>query len=80
MNDKKFIYKLLAIATNFVWEAIAAILVGYLIGLGLDYLFNLEDIFTIIFMILGALASIRNLMVRVYKLGAQKDENRDNLP
>jgi len=79
MNDKKFIYKLLAIATNFVWEAIAAILVGFLIGLGLDKLFNLENIFTIVFMVLGALASIRNLMVRVYKLGAQKDEHRDDI-
>jgi len=79
MTDKKFIYKLLAIATNFVWEALAAIIVGYFIGLGLDKLFNLDTIFVIIFMILGALAAIRNLMVRVYKLGAKKDENRDNL-
>lgn len=73
MKDKKFLLKLFAIASSFIYEALAAILLGYLIGLGLDRLFNLDTIFTIIFMILGALAAIRNLMVRVYKLGAQLD-------
>lgn len=73
MKDKKFLLKLFAIASSFLYEALAAILLGYLIGLGLDRLFNLDTIFTIIFMILGALAAIRNLMVRVYKLGAQLD-------
>ena len=74
MNDRKFILKLLAIATNFIYEAIAAILVGYLIGRGLDYLFSLENVFIIIFMVLGALAAVRNLMVRVYRLGAENDD------
>ncbi|MFP4286450.1 MAG: AtpZ/AtpI family protein [Candidatus Izemoplasmataceae bacterium] len=73
MKDKKFLLKLFAIASSFIYEALAAILLGYLIGIALDRLFNLESIFTIIFMVLGALAAIRNLMVRVYKLGAQLD-------
>jgi F0F1-type ATP synthase assembly protein I len=73
MKDKKFLLKLFAIASSFLYEALAAILLGYFIGLGLDRLFNLDTIFTIIFMVLGALAAIRNLMVRVYKLGAQSD-------
>ncbi|MFP4078521.1 MAG: AtpZ/AtpI family protein [Bacillota bacterium] len=74
MHDKKFIIKLLAIATSFIYEALAAILVGYLIGRGLDYLFSLDSVFIIIFMVLGALAAIRNLMVRVYRLGAKDDD------
>ena len=74
MTDKKFILKLLAIATNFIYEAIAAVAVGYFIGLGLDYLFSLEDKFTIILMILGALAAISNLMVRVYRMGAKNND------
>ncbi|MFW6298300.1 MAG: AtpZ/AtpI family protein [Bacillota bacterium] len=74
MNDKKFIIKLLAIATNFIYEAFAAILVGYLIGRGLDYLLSFDNVFIIIFMVLGALTAIRNLMVRVYRLGAKDDD------
>ncbi len=74
MEDRKFIIKLLAIASNFVYEAIAAILVGWLIGRGLDYLFSLENVFVIILMVLGALAAVRNLMVRVYRLGARRDD------
>lgn len=77
MTDKKFMLKLFAIATSFLYEAIAAIGVGYLIGLGLDRLFNLENVFIIIFMIIGALAAVRNLMVRVYKLGVKKDDGED---
>lgn len=74
MSDKKFILKLLAVATNFIFEAIAAIVVGYIIGLGLDRLFSLESVFTIIFMVLGALAAVSNLMIRVYRLGANRDD------
>ena len=78
MTDKKFLLKLFAIASSFIYEAIAAILLGYFIGLGLDRLFNLDTVFTIIFMVIGSLAAVRNLMVRVYKLGAQKDvSNKD---
>jgi F0F1-type ATP synthase assembly protein I len=74
MTDRKFILKLLAVATHFIYEAIAAIAVGYFIGLGLDYLFSLEDKFTIILMVMGALAAISNLMVHVYRLGAKKND------
>ncbi|MFH5881573.1 MAG: AtpZ/AtpI family protein [Candidatus Izemoplasmataceae bacterium] len=78
MTDKKFLIKLFAIATSFIYEAIAAIALGYLIGLGLDRLFKLDTIFTIIFMIIGALAAVRNVMVRAYKLGAEKDDSNKN--
>lgn len=77
MSDKKFLLKLFAIATSFVYEALAAILVGYLIGLLLDRLFNLNQVFVIIFMVIGALAAVRNLMVRVYRLGVKSDDRKD---
>lgn len=78
MTDKKFLFKLFAIASSFLYEALAAILLGYFIGLGLDRLFKLDTVFIIIFMVIGALAAVRNLMVRVYKLGAQKDDSNKN--
>ncbi len=77
MNDKKFMLKLFAIATSFMYEAIAAIAIGYLIGLGLDRLFNLDTVLVIVFMIIGALAAVRNLMVRVYRLGVKKDDGEN---
>jgi len=73
MTDKKFILRLLAVATNFMYEAIVAIAIGYFIGLGLDSLFNLDTVFVGIFMIIGAIAAIRNLIVRVLRLGREKD-------
>ena len=77
MTDKKFMLKLFAIATSFMYEAIAAIAVGYLMGLGLDRLFKLDTIFVIVFMVIGALAAVRNLMVRVYRLGVKKDDGEN---
>ncbi len=77
MTDKKFVLRLLAIATNFVYEAIIAIAIGYFIGLGLDRLFDLDTVFVGIFMIIGALAAVRNLIVRVMRLGAEHDDGKD---
>ncbi len=75
MKDKKFLYKLLAITSSFIYEALAAILVGFFIGWGLDYLFGFENpIMRLIFMVVGALAAVRNFMVRVYRLGVKSDD------
>ena len=74
MTDKRFLLKLFAIATSFIYEALAAILIGYFIGRWLDRVFNLDTVFLIIMMVVGALAAVRNLMVRVYRLGVKKDD------
>lgn len=73
MTDRKFIVRLLAVATNFVYEALVAIALGYFIGLGLDRLLDLDTVFVGIFMTIGAIAAIRNLIVRVLRLGREKD-------
>ncbi len=72
--DKKQTIKLIAIASNFAWEVIVAILIGFFIGLGLDRLFGFERLFVIIFMVVGALAAVRNFMVRIYRLGEEYDK------
>ncbi len=73
-SDRKFLMKLLAVATSFLWEVLAAILVGYLIGRGLDWLFGFDRILSTVFMVLGAIAAIRNFIVRVYRLGVTHDD------
>ena len=72
MTDKRFLLKLFAIVTSFVYEVIVALAIGYGIGWLLDRWLKLENVFIIIMMVLWALAALRNLMVRVYRLGAEK--------
>ncbi len=74
MDDKRFLLKLLAITSSFLYEAVAAIGVGFLIGWGIDRLLGFERLFIIIFMVLGAIAAVRNFMVRVYRIGVEKDD------
>ena len=74
MEERKFLLRLFAIVTSFIYEAIAAIAIGYLIGRLLDRLLDFDNVFVIIFMVIGALAAVRNLMVRVYRLGVRKDD------
>ncbi len=78
MNDKKFLLKLLAIASNFIFEIMAGLIVGFLLGRFIDSLLNLEHVLSIILMSVFALVSVRNFMVRVYRLGA-KDDDRKNI-
>ncbi len=72
--DKKFLFRLLAIASNFIWEMIVAIAIGYFIGRGVDSLFDFERLFVIVFMVVGALAAVINFMRRVYSLGGKNNE------
>lgn len=74
MEDRKFLFRLFAIATSFIYEAVAAIGIGFLLGRWLDNALEYENVFIIVFMFIGALAAVRNLMVRVYRLGARKDD------
>nr|TVP97105.1 MAG: AtpZ/AtpI family protein [Acholeplasmatales bacterium] len=75
MTDKKFLLKLFAIVSALLYEALAGIAIGYFIGLFIDNRLDLTWVFTIIFMVIGALAALRNFMVRVYRLGVRKDAN-----
>ncbi len=72
--DKKFLIRLLAVASNFIWEVLIAIVIGFFLGRWLDGIFDTNRIFMIVFMVVGALAAVRNFMVRVYRLGEKNDE------
>lgn len=58
----------------FLYETLAAMGIGYLIGLGLDKLFGFEMLFKAIFLVIGILAAVRNLIVKALKLGEELDE------
>ncbi len=72
--DKEYLVKLLAITSNFIWEALVAILIGFFVGRWLDSLFDLNHLFMIVLMVVGALAVIRNFIMRVLRLGEKYDK------
>jgi ATP synthase protein I len=73
-SDRRFTYKLLALTTSFIYEAIASILIGGLIGYGLDYLFGLDGLLLIIFMVFGAIAAVINFIRRIYRMGVNDND------
>ncbi len=73
-SDRQFIYKLLALTTSFIYEAIASILIGGLIGYGLDYIFGLDGLLLITFMVFGAMAAVINFIRRIYRLGVNDND------
>ncbi|PAT02429.1 hypothetical protein CI105_00215 [Candidatus Izimaplasma bacterium ZiA1] len=73
-KDKKLLIKLFGVVSMFLYEALAAMGIGYLIGLGLDKLFGFEMLFKAIFLVIGILAAVRNLIVKALKLGEELDE------
>ena len=72
--DKKFLFKLLAIASHFVWEMLVAVLAGFFLGRLLDSLFDYERFFVIIVRVIGALGAVANFMKRMYRLGENHHE------
>jgi ATP synthase protein I len=73
-KDRRFMYKLLAVTTSFIYEAIASILIGGVIGYGLDYLFGLDGLLLIIFMVFGAIAAVINFIRRIYRMGVNDND------
>ncbi len=73
-EDRKFLIRLLSIATMFAYEAVLLVLLGWFLGGLLDDYLERDSMFTIILMVVFALAAVRNFMVRVYRLGEKKDD------
>lgn len=75
--DKQFLLKLLAVASNFIFEMLVGLVLGFLIGQWLDAWFELNLIFTIILMVGIPLVAIRNFIVRMLRLGAKHDDRKN---
>ncbi len=73
--DKKFLFKLLAISTTFVWEILVIILIGLFLGRFIDDWLGFSRPYTmVILMVLGMFAVLRNFIIRVMKLGEKYNE------
>lgn len=73
-SDRRFLIKLLAVTSSFLYEALAGIIIGGFFGYGLDLLFGFDLLLRVIFMVLGALAAVVNFIRRVYRMGVNEDD------
>lgn len=75
--EKRFLLKLLAVASNFIFEMLVGLVLGFLIGQWLDAWFEFNLVFTIILMVGIPLVAIRNFIVRMLRLGAKHDDRKN---
>lgn len=74
-SDRKKAAKIYAIASSFFYEVL--LVTGLMFGLGylLDDWLNTVFVFKSLFLILGVLAGVRNVIKRIYRIENDKVEN-----
>jgi F0F1-type ATP synthase assembly protein I len=72
MSQKIFI-KLLAVASNFIFELLLGLGVGYFLGRYLDGVFNTDPIMTSILMVVFGIGALIVFMRRVYLIGHKNE-------
>ncbi len=66
---RKSTLKLIAVATNFIFEMLIALLIGFFLGRYLDGLFNFEGLLAGVFMVLLGGGAIWQFIRRLIKIG-----------
>jgi len=66
-NQKKAM-KIYSVVSSFFFEIVVTVGISFAIGYFLDQWLNTVFVFKLIFIILGVMAGIRNLIKRVYKV------------
>lgn len=72
MPNKKLV-KLIVVASNFFFEVMLSLVLGFFLGRYIDSLIGTEFIFMTIFMVIFMLASIIIFIRRLIKLGNQNE-------
>jgi F0F1-type ATP synthase assembly protein I len=72
MSQKTFI-KLLAVASNFIFELLLGLGVGYFLGRYLDGVLNTDQIMTSILMVVFGIGALIVFMRRVYLIGHKNE-------
>lgn len=67
-NDRKKSAKIYAIATSFFYEVLLVTTIMFGLGYLLDDWLNTVFVFKALFLILGVLAGVRNVIKRIYKV------------
>ena len=66
---RKSTLKLIAVATNFIFEMLIALLIGFFLGRYLDGLFGFEGLLAGVFMVLLGGGAIWQFIRRLIKIG-----------
>ncbi|MDO5716749.1 MAG: AtpZ/AtpI family protein [Tissierellia bacterium] len=70
--------KTLGLIAQIGLDIVSSILIGLLIGMGLDTLFHIESkVFTIVFLVLGTIAGFRLVYYRIKKSGVMSPDDKD---
>lgn len=72
MNQKSVV-KLLAVASNFIFELLLGLAIGYFIGRYLDGLWDISPIMTSILMVVFGLFALIVFMRRIYLIGQRHE-------
>jgi ATP synthase protein I len=63
-------------AWRMVIELVSGMLLGLSIGFGLDYLFDTQPVFLVIFALLGFVAGVRTMLRTAHGMAAEHDKTR----
>lgn len=66
---RKSTLKLIAVATNFIFEMLIALIIGFFLGRYLDGLFNFDGLLAGVFMVLLGAGAIWQFIRRLIKIG-----------
>lgn len=70
---QKNVIKLLAVASNFIFELLLALGVGYFLGQYIDGIFETNSIWTALLMVLFSLFTLIIFMRRIYVIGQRNE-------
>ncbi len=70
---QKNVIKLLAVASNFIFELLLALGIGYFLGQYLDGIFESGPIWTAILMVVFSLFTLIIFMRRIYVIGQRNE-------
>lgn len=73
MSNNRKAMKIYSVVSSFMFEIIATVGISFIIGYFLDKWLHTVFVFKFIFIVIGVLAGVRNLIKRVYKV-EQSDE------
>jgi len=73
-SNKKKSLKIYSIVSTFMYEIIATVGISFMVGYFLDKWLHTVFVFKLVFIIIGVLAGVRNLIKRVYKVEESNEE------
>ena len=75
-NKNREAFKVYSIVSNFIFEIMFILAASFAVGYFLDEWLNTLVVFKIIFVLLGVFAGLRNFIIRISKVGVDKNDEK----